>query len=323
MEMHENSQKIDQAAAQWAVRVETSSLNDDERAQLDEWLKADTRHFGAYAKARAVIAQVRRTKALGPDGSLPLTETPAKASINKPDRRQMITWAAAATVAGVVVTAGGLLTSGPQTYRTRLGEVRLVPLADGSSVTLNTDSRISVLMNATERVVTLLQGEALFSVTEDAARPFVIDAGQALIMTVNSQLMVSRLVAEPVKVLVRDGEVAVSNRRHKRPALRMTANTRTEVSEAAAVQSVTPSEMSRELIWREGMLSFEDMPLSDALGRFARYNDLRIVLDDPTLRRETVTGLFSATDPEGFVTAVAATLDLKTRKESGVLYLSR
>lgn len=316
MEMHETSQQIDETAAQWAVRVETASLTPDERSQLDIWLKADRRRLGAYAKARAVIAQVRRAKDVTPK-----TDTiPRKAN-----RRQfLIGGAVAASCAAAAITTTAVLKTGTQSYATRLGEVRLIPLADGSSVTLNTDSRISVLISATERVVRLLQGEALFSITDDVMRPFVIDAGEALILTGNSQLMVSRLVAEPVKVLVRDGQAAVRRRQQRDEApLRLTANTRAEIIEASQIQVMTPAEMNRELVWREGMLSFEDMPLEQALARFARYNSLRIVLDDPSLKQETVTGLFSATDPEGFATAVAATLDLKLHKQAGALHIRR
>lgn len=315
MEMHESSQQIDETAVQWAVRVETTSLTPDERAQLDNWLKGDRRRLGAYAKARAVIAQVRRAKDVPPKTDA----IPRKAS----RRRFLIGGAVAASCAAAAITTTAVLKTGTQSYATRLGEIRLIPLADGSSVTLNTDSRISVLISATERVVRLLQGEALFSITDDVMRPFVIDAGEALILTGNSQLMVSRLVAEPLKVLVRDGQAAVKRRQHEEAPLRLTANTRAEITEASQIQVMTPAEMNRELVWREGMLSFEDMPLEQALARFARYNSLRIVLDDPSLKQETVTGLFSATDPEGFATAVAATLDLKLYKQAGVLHIRR
>jgi transmembrane sensor len=218
-----------------------------------------------------------------------------------------------------------MVSNGRSSYATARGEVRLIPLADGSSVTLNTLSRIAVSFDDTRRVIRLLEGEALFNVVHDAARPFVIEAGAATIVAFGSQFLVSRL-AKSVKVLVKDGQVAIRHREWGHDAvLRAGANSRTDVSQDAPLQArpVPPIEVTRALVWREGMLSFEDMPLNQAVEQFARYSDLRIILDDPRLNSETVTGLFSANDPEGFARAVANTFDLRLRKNGTEVHLSR
>lgn len=209
-------------------------------------------------------------------------------------------------------------------YSTARGEIRLIPLADGSSVTLNTLSRVSVSFDAACRVVRLLDGEALFNVVFDAARPFVIDAGDAIITALGSQFLVSHLSAQPVKVLVRNGEVSIRHRNRGR-ATRLGANACASIAHDIALRprAVTPAEVSRELTWREGLLSFEDMPLSQAVAQFARYSDLRIVLADPALNNETVTGLFSANDPEGFARAVADTFAVRVVKDGGEVRLVR
>lgn len=328
--MRETSQAIDEAAALWAARTDGAHLTPDEQKELDTWLAGDSRRLGAYAKARAVVVQVRRARALGPDA---LADR-APPQVHHPGRRAFLTWgASAAAVAGVSVTAWSVLSSKGQRFTTRRGEVRLIPLGDGSSVTLNTASRISVVFEAARYVVTLLEGEALFSVASDrgagraqaGSRPFVIEAGDAVITALSSQFLVSRLGAEPVRVLVRNGEVAVRRRYHLAdPSLHMGANSRIDLGAGAlTARSVAADEVARELIWREGMLSFEDVPLDRAVAQFARYSDIHIVLDDPALKAETVTGLFSANDPEGFARAVAGTLDLRLRRDGTAVRLSR
>ena len=61
------SREVDRQAAEWAAKVDSGPLRPDEQAELDAWLEADIRHFGAFAKARAVFAFTERAKAFGPE----------------------------------------------------------------------------------------------------------------------------------------------------------------------------------------------------------------------------------------------------------------
>ncbi|MFT3998222.1 MAG: FecR domain-containing protein [Asticcacaulis sp.] len=316
--MRETSQAIDEAAAAWAVRVENAPLTPAEQSELDDWLAQDSRRLGAFAKARAVIVRLRRTRALGPDA-----QAMERKSAPRPDRRRLLFGGLA--VAGVgAVSVMGWAAYGPkgQGFATRRGEIRLVPLSDGSSVTLNTASRIAVDFQATRRVVRLLEGEALFNVAHDPQRPFVIEAGEAIITAVKTQILVSHLIAQPVQVLVRDGLAEVKRGAGK--GISLAANSRLDLTRTGlTAQSVPPTEVARALVWREGMLAFEDMPLDRAVAQFARYSDTRIVIADPALKSETVTGLFAVNDPEGFARAVATTLDLKLSHDGRDVRLSR
>jgi transmembrane sensor len=59
-------------------------------------------------------------------------------------------------------------------YATVLGERKPVALSDGSSVVLNTDSRIEVDYSPNQRKIRLLKGEAYFKVAHNANRPFQV-----------------------------------------------------------------------------------------------------------------------------------------------------
>jgi len=56
-------------------------------------------------------------------------------------------------------------------YTTPVGGIASVPMADGSNVTLNTDSQIRIALTDTERRVELGHGEAFFEVSKDPSRP--------------------------------------------------------------------------------------------------------------------------------------------------------
>ncbi len=328
MIMREDSRLIDEAAADWASRVEGAHLSPDEQERLDEWLAGDSRHLGAFARARAVIQQLKSAKGLGSDLSHgPVLERLAKKK-QMPDagRRRFLQWGAAglaASLGAVLITRYALDAQG-QAYTTRRGEIRLVPLADGSSVTLNTASRIGVTFDGTRRIIHLLEGEALFNVVDDPTRDFLVHVGDTLISAGLGQFSVSRIVDEPVKLLVRSGLIEVSGRLVGNRPVRLSSNSGADVTaNGLDVHELSPADVTRALVWREGMLSFEDTSLDHAAAQFARYSDLRIILDDASLRQETVTGLFSATDPQGFVQAVAGVLKLRSRKAVDGLHLSR
>ena len=55
---------IDDVAASWVAREDRAQLTAEESAERDTWLEADARHFGAYARAHAVLARTDRARAL-------------------------------------------------------------------------------------------------------------------------------------------------------------------------------------------------------------------------------------------------------------------
>lgn len=305
---------IDAQAADWAARVDNGPLSAEEQSALDAWLAGDSRRLGAYAKARAVFAHVQRAKALGPDyDAAAFAAQPVNAPA-MPNRRQL--WmGGAAAAAAVALTAGVGLQARGQPFRTKRGEVRLVPLPDGSSMTLNTASRATIDFSATERRVRLIAGEALFDVAKDTARPFLVEASGMHVRAVGTSFVVRCLPDKPVEVLVREGVVEVKREAAAVAApVRLVANTRAVAAGDSALEAsaVTPAEVSRELVWREGLLAFEDMPLNEAVAEFARYSDTRILIEDSSVGRETVTGLYMANNPAGFAEAVADALDLQS-----------
>ena len=113
-----------------------------------------------------------------------------------------------------------------------------------------------------------------------------------------------------MRVLVREGVVEVTHPGATEP-VRATAGGLATVSaqdSAIAVQAVGPQEVARGLAWRDGMLWFNGESLTEAAAEFDRYSTTRIVIADPALGRQTLTGLFSASDPQGFAKAAAAAL---------------
>lgn len=335
----ETSAEIDAVAADWAARVDAAPLDGAAQGELDVWLGGDTRRLGAYARARAVLAYAGRLQAFGtefdpdayksdhqtsPPATVAAEVVPAEPMVR---RRSFLLGGGAAVAASVVAAVGFSWQAAATTYTTRRGEIRLIPFDDGSSMTLNTASTARVKFTAAERHVELVEGEAMFDVARDHARPFVVAAGDMNVRALGTSFTVQRLASRPVQIMVRRGEVEVDRTGiSPAPSQRVAANMRaisTPTGSQIVTMPIAPAEVSRELAWREGMLSFEDVPLKQAADEFARYSDTRIAFADPAIGDETVTGLFAANNPVGFAKSAALSLDLKADPRAGNVVLRR
>jgi len=336
MSKRATSHEIDDAAAQWVARSDRGHLSSEDTQALDAWLAEDIRHRGAYAKAQAVFTHFDRAGALGPDFdpthfyAAQIPQTVNEMPQTQPDwltRRRMFGMAASIAVLGTAGAFGfAFYDSGH--YRTRRGEVRMVPLADGSVVTLNTASWVSVHFTDTDRHVRLLEGEALFDVAKDSRRPFIVKAGDTQVHAIGTSFTVRRLGTKPIEVLVQEGVVEVTRPTAPVAApVRVAANTRAVAEKkpdaAATTAAVAPAGVARELAWREGMIAFEAATLEEAAMEFARYSDTKIIITDIAVAHETVTGLFSAHNPIGFAQAAAVSLGLRAEVRDSTVYLKR
>ena len=98
-------------------------------------------------------------------------------------------------------------------YATEIGERRSITLADGSTVDLNARSRVRIEFSKKERRVDLLDGQALFQVTKDKNRPFIVSSGDATVRAVGTQFDVYRRT-NSTTVTVLEGRVAVYSTAH-------------------------------------------------------------------------------------------------------------
>lgn len=315
----ETAKQIDDAAAGWVVRLDRG-LSPAEQEALDAWLGEDERRLGAFARLRALSLHTERSAGLGSSFRPEKFAEEAPAS----SRRRFIQFAAGGGLGAVAAACGGVwFAFGAGRYSTRKGQTQVIALGDGSVITLNTESAISVRYSRRLRAIDLLAGEALFDVAKDPARPFIVNAGLARVRAVGTRFTVRRLEQAPVQVLVQEGVVEVRAAASK-PIVRVSANMRATVAETLPVAAapVVPAEVGRELSWRQGRLSFEGEPLAQACAEFARYSDTRIVIEDPRLAEEEISGSFQANDPVGFGRAVAEALRARVEVGEGEVRLS-
>lgn len=306
------SKRIQQEATRWVVKCDLGPLVPEERAQLDAWLEADPRHRGAYVRADAARINVERIAALA-SGVTP--ELPARR------RDYRIAIAAGFAMMALLLGLAWLGFEPGDRYRSGIGELRKVALEDGSNMFLDTGSHAVVRFDAATRKVELADGEALFEVTKNPARPFVVQAGDTSVRAVGTTFSVQH-DATRVEVIVAEGIVEIS-RSDGTLVTQLTANQRAVVTQdrPVAVQLTSAGETQRQLAWHAGRLEFDGQTLEAAVAQMNRYNRRQIVVTDARLARHPVVGVFRSTDIESFATIAAAALGANVIVDGDVIRL--
>ena len=270
---------------------------------------------GRWGQAGGGSAHQNEPAASGPAGThaMPAPQALDPASLVFAPKRRAAKSRAPALVAAAVLVLGASLALGwrdfpsarPVAYRTAVGSLDTMPLADGSEATLSSDSRIVVALSRRERRIDLQRGEAYFHAARDPERPFVVAAQGYRAVAVGTRFAVRRVAGE-VRIVVTEGLVrlepdAGADGRHRPTTLLPAGSTALAGDEGVVVRSGTVEQAERLLSWRDGFLTFQDTPLAAAAAEFNRYNARRIVIGDPAIAAVRIGGNFRWSNADAFV----------------------
>ena len=169
----------------------------------------------------------------------------------------------------------------------RGGEYKLV-LPDGTIVWLNAESslRFPTSFTDNERKV-YAKGELYFDVKHDEVKPFIVDVERGYTIRVlgtefnlrayDDSPVVTTLVEGCVQVWSASDSVLLSPGQQ---ALEMSGNHGIEVLDVDVVPYVA---------WHEGKFHFVRTPLKDIMEELARWYDVEVVFENPTVREECFT----------------------------------
>ena len=314
--MH-NAADVERAASEWVARMDRT-LSADEAGALDRWLAGDERHREALMRAQAVWKRLDRAQVFK------IAEGERRPQAVPAARHKALGLYAAGLLAAVAVGSILWMNFASNHLSTTVGEIREVPLVDGSRVTLDTASRIAIDYQPQTRIVRLESGEALFEVAKDPKRPFVVQAGDFRVRAIGTAFLVRRLSPSDVDVTVTRGAVEVW-RETERPVqvVRLKAGSGTSLTGAsiAPPQQLSTTELERVTEWRSGVVDLNGRTLAQAAAEINRYNRRPVVVADPRLGNERLVGNVSASDPAAFAAAAAAMLDAQVRMDDGRLII--
>ena len=342
---------IEEVASTWLAE-RADGFSTAQKREFERWCRADGRHAAAIARLEAACAWLEKIplvrKELQPVIKFPVAARAMRVA-GRPERKVPL-WRVASAFAAVLALAafGWWQWSHPERsallYTTSVGGYERVVLLDGSVVELNANSKVRVVLLPNERRVTLVQGEAHFSVAHDGSRPFIVSTSGVAVRAVGTAFNV-RLASTAVEVLVTEGKVTVSDAGASRSEgagkagrltignpLLLTANERTilvftpakiasSAPPAPVVERITPEALRAVLSWQERKFVFSETPLREVVAQFNRRNRLQIVLDDAAVAERPVGGTFAADNVDGFVRLLesSGTIVVERRDEATVV----
>lgn len=304
----------DREAAEWHVRLGERPVSAETLTGFRAW-RALPDNAAAYQRLEALW---RATGSLSSDADIQsLTRDTLRVSrprAVRPGRKVLLPVAALATVVAMVAIGTFVLWPSRDLYTTAVGEQEVVRLADGSEIRLDTDTRLQVRFDRSERDILLERGQALFVVAHDADRPFRVSSGDTVVTALGTTFDVRR---DPVgtrvtlvtgAVAVTDATTAVARSWRLAPGQQV----RTAMRDAAPVAIDTTLATS----WSEGRLVFRGTPLQEAVAEVNRYLPQKIVLDAGPAAAVPVNGVFKAGDREAFVAAATDLFGLEARDQA-------
>lgn len=307
-------------AAAWFSRERSGEMGPEDALALQAWLDAELAHREAYAEIRHAWGEAAAVRA--DPQVMAIREHWLASHVRR--RRLSAVRAIAASVAIIVAAGAGVGTwqwvTGPKpladrTFRTTLGEQRVIELPDGSEVTLNTDTVLRTRADGGKRLVFLEKGQAFFEVAKDAEHPFVVTADGRTVTALGTAFDV-RLDEGAFKVTLVEGKVRVEA---SAPAMAAGAGPQSIKVQAtemvAGSQLVAPDDeqwrltranVITETSWTRGQLVFEDEPLSEVVDELNRYSNRKMVIADASLTNLPISGTFKVGDVDRFIHAVEA-----------------
>lgn len=314
------------AKASWFVaRLYSGEMTAGEEDELISWLEADPVHRLEYDTVLSLW-----------DAAGELSEDPVLAAVggegshDNHARRSRTRWIAALAAGLVFAVAISFYLAGyfPQwgsrqaleSHQTAVGEQRVVTLADGSRLTLNTASRVLVDYTPEERRIILDYGEVFFDIEEDAQRPLRVSARGRLVTVLGTKFSVL-LAGNDIRIAVIEGTVAVSREEERYPfsARRSDAppSDNTSAAPSSLEQLMGPNFMilragtsasfgdndeqviendsvaiERVQSWRSGLVRFEGEPLYRVVGELNRYSVAKILIEDGDIVNLPISGVF-------------------------------
>lgn len=314
-------QAIEEQALDWLIRRDEPGWSDGDQAELDEWLAESMANRAAWLRAEHGWAEADRVRSLGDWGD--------ERGTGYRGQRWLPVGIAASLLLAVGIGGYSLApqftdTSSVQQARfdTPVGGHKVVSLADGSTIELNTESVVRAAVDEMRRDVWLDSGEAYFEVKHREGEPFVVHAGSRTITVLGTKFSVRR-DKDRVTVNVVEGRVRVDDGQGRDTSAAIITAGDTAIARAGSTLIAPKSEERVEgaLAWRDGMLTFNLIPLSEVAAEFNRYNRTQLTVD-PSVASIPIGGTFQASNVGAFARLLHDAYGLKTEQDGERIRIS-
>lgn len=311
--MRQNSvdKKTSDEAIEWYSKLNSGRASSEDYRHFEAWRRQRPEHAQAYADIEQFWALLEEPAKRVFAQSQSRDNLPARSILCAGKKRRRIGALGGLTLAAALIMAfwlPGALRFWNADYFTRYGERREIVLEDGSRLTLNTHSAVSVDFSPERRMVSLVEGEVYFQVARAPQRPFIVDTQYGRVEVTGTAFNVYQQ-ENRITVTVSDGRVLVQPTDKESDIVELTKGLQT-VSDRNGIGPALVADARQASAWRQGLLTFKRQPLAVVVDELNRYFPGQITIVDPSLRKRIVSGTFDLNYPKNILTIIEKTLDL-------------
>lgn len=296
-------------AASWLMLMQEAPLLPAQQLELERWRLISVEHERTWNRAQRLLMRM---------GSLP--PGLAKQTLARPTGRRNVVRGLLMLIGAAPLSWWAWRLGVASDYQTAVGKRQQALLADGTQITLNSDSAVDVLFDRAQRLLQLRRGE-LYIVTAADPRPLLVQTEQGQLLALGTRFSVRQLANETL-LAVYEGAVQV------RPEGASVASADNVIRAGQQVRfsreqlGVVEATSETTLAWRRGLLVADDMPVTEWAQELMRYSKQRLECD-PALSELRVSGTFPVDDLHLAVAMLAQTHGLQVQLTGNQLLISR
>lgn len=315
-----NAAHIRGQAAAWLLRRNDSqNWSEADQAKLDAWLAEAIAHEVAYIRLEEAWTRADRLAAL---------RSSKQPKVAGPARRRRPLQLAVGAMAGLGIAASLFIWNAgisdkSLTVTTPVGGRKIVSLADGSQIELNTNSVLRIGTGNEQRSAWLEKGEAFFQIKHDAAHPFSVVAEGHRITDLGTKFRIKD-EGDRLEVALVEGSARIDPTGAGRPGkVLLPGDVAIATPTSISVLRKTNQELANELGWRRGVLVFKYATLAAVVKEFNRYSDRKLVIADPKLAELTIVGTFRTNDFRSFTDLAKEVFGVRVEARGNETVISR
>jgi len=321
------------------VKYLVNEADDNEVKLVESWVESDAGNrkvFDEYKKILDMTGQAERGEYVDEDTEWDVFRSRAGSSFTdlkviKTDKREkrpfVVRFArvAAIIMLTLISAAAVYFISDSLNYNKLVADTGITEdkLPDGTLVTLNINSSLKFpkKFNKDRRKV-ILEGEAYFTVIPDKEKPFIVNAGKAVIQVLGTSFYVNTSGNnEKIEVVVHTGRVEVSDKKDNSKKIILEAGDRGEFSLKDGMLVKSTNKDVNYLSWKTMNMTFTENTLSEIINTINKVYGSNIVLGSDNIGNCTVTVTFTDQTLDAVLNVLSATLDLRVRKDGNTIIL--
>lgn len=211
----------------------------------------------------------------------------------------------------------------PNIVSVNSGQRAGITLPDGTIIHLNSESKLTYTpdFNGKLREVTL-EGEGFFEVTPNKEKPFIVKTSVFDVEVLGTSFNVSVYNDENiVETALIEGKVKLTMNKCPSKPVYLTPSQKFVYSRNDRKGSISIMEEDSELAWKQGILAFNAVPLTEVFRRIERWYGVTIHYDRDTIVNDKFTGQFKMISIQEMMNILRMHYNLKFKIEDKDIYI--